>query len=81
METGLLQDYFGKFSTWDERYYFPVERSMHDEIEPKQGKIETNIGKSGKLRKTQNSVLGGGTLDEYIRSVYLLPVQYSMDNQ
>ena len=28
METGLLNDYFGNFSTLGEKYYFPVEESM-----------------------------------------------------
>ena len=34
METGLLHDYFGNFSTWVEKYYFYVEGSMPGEIEP-----------------------------------------------
>ena len=40
METGLLRDFFGNFSTRGERYYFTP-----GEIEPMQGEIETNIGK------------------------------------
>ena len=34
METGLLHDYFGNFSTRGERYYFCMEGSMQGEIEP-----------------------------------------------
>ena len=37
METGLLHDYFGNFSTQGERYYFYVEGSMRGEIEMKLG--------------------------------------------
>ena len=54
METGLLHDYFGNFSTRRERYYF-----TRGKIEPTRGEIETNIEK---LRKTQISFLGGGDL-------------------
>ena len=54
METGLLSDFFGNFSTPGERYYF-----MRGEIEPMRGEIEMNIVK---LRKTQISFLGGGDL-------------------
>ena len=57
METGLLHDYFGNFSTRGERYYF-----TRGEIEPTQDKIETNIGKVrklGKIGKTQISFSGG----------------------
>ena len=60
METGLLHDYFGNFSTRGERYYF-----KRGEIEPIQGKIEMNIrtvGKLGKLRKTQIYFSGGGDI-------------------
>ena len=56
MEMGFLHDYFGNCSTRGERYYF-----TRGEIEPTRGKIETNIGKLGKLRKTQISFSGGGT--------------------
>ena len=45
METGLLHDYFGKFSTRGERYYF-----TRSEIEPTRGEIETNIRNSEKLK-------------------------------
>ena len=34
METRLLHDYFGNFSTPGERYYFFMEGSMRGEIEP-----------------------------------------------
>ena len=56
METGLLHDYFGNFSTRGERYYF-----TRAEIEPMQGEIETNIRKLG---NSENSIsfLGGGDL-------------------
>ena len=54
METGLLHDYFGNFSTRGERYYF-----TRGEIEPTRGEIETNIAKLGKI---QISFLGGGDL-------------------
>ena len=54
---GLLHDYFGNFSTRGERYYF-----TWGEIEPTQGKIETNIRKLGKRRKIQISFSGGGDL-------------------
>ena len=57
METGLLHDYFGNFSTRGERYYF-----MPGEIEPTRGEIETNIGGRGETPKTQNSYLGGGDI-------------------
>ena len=57
METGLLHDYFGNFSTRGERYYF-----TQGEIEPTQGEIETNIRKLRKLGKTQISFSGGGDL-------------------
>ena len=43
METGLLHDFFGNFSTRGEKYYFCMKGSMQDEIEPMHGKIETNI--------------------------------------
>ena len=46
METGLLHDYFGIFSTRGERCYF-----MQGEIKPTQGEIETNIGKLGNSEK------------------------------
>ena len=58
METGLLHDYFGNFSTWGERYYI-----TWCEVEPTQGEIEMNIAKLGKLGKTQISFSGGGTGD------------------
>ena len=58
METGLMHDYFGNFSTRSERYYF----CTRGEIEPMPGKIEMNIAKLGKLRKTQNFFLGGGDI-------------------
>ena len=54
METGLLHNYFGNFSTQGERYYF-----MRGEIEPTWGEIEMNIKK---LRKTQISFSGGRDL-------------------
>ena len=38
METGLLHNYFGNFSTRGKRYYF-----MRGEIEPMRGEIEMNI--------------------------------------
>ena len=60
METGLLHNYFGNFSTRGERYYF-----TRGEIEPTRGEIETNIGEGGgggELRKTQNFFLGGGDI-------------------
>ena len=44
METVLLHNYFGNISTWDERYYFHVEGSTRDEIEPMLGEIEMNLG-------------------------------------
>ena len=43
METGLLDKYFGNFSTRSERFYFRVEGGMQGEIEPMRGEIETNI--------------------------------------
>ena len=57
METGLLHDYFGNFSTRGERYYF-----TRGEIEPTRGEIEMNIGEGGELGKTQNFFLGGGDI-------------------
>ena len=57
METGLLHDYFGNFSTQGERYYF-----TQGEIEPTRGEIETNIEGGGELGKTQIFFLGGGDL-------------------
>ena len=45
METGLLRDFFGNFSTRGERYYF-----TRGEIEPMQGEIEMNIENLEKLK-------------------------------
>ena len=56
METGLLRDFLGNFSTQGERYYF-----TRGEIEPTCGEIETNI-RGGKLGKTQISFLSGGDI-------------------
>ena len=47
MESALLQDYFGNFSTRGERYYFCVRQ-----VRFMQGEIEINIGK---LRTQKNS--------------------------
>ena len=63
MEFGLLPDFLQNFSMPGERHYFCMEGSMQGEIQPSQYEIETNIGK---LRKTQNSFLGGGTFGDYI---------------
>ena len=46
METVLLRDFFGNFSTHGERYYF-----MQCEIEPTRGEIEMNIEKLGNSEK------------------------------
>ena len=42
METGLFHDFFGNFSVRSVKYYFRAEGSTPDEIQPKQGEIETN---------------------------------------
>ena len=34
METELLHDYFGNFSTQGERYYFHMKGNMQGEVEP-----------------------------------------------
>ena len=46
METGLLHDYFGNFSTRGEDSIFAW--GTRGEIEPTPGEIETNIEKLGK---------------------------------
>ena len=51
METGLLHEYFGKFSTQAEQYYF-----TQGEIEAMRGEIETN---RRKLEKCRNAILSG----------------------
>ena len=51
METGLLHNYFGNFSTSDERYYFCMKGSMQDEIEPMWGENEMNLRKQENCRK------------------------------
>ena len=57
METGLLHDYLGNFSTWGERYYF------HERWDWTHTKWDWNQHrKTWKLRKTQISFLGGGDL-------------------
>ena len=43
METGLLHDFCGIFSMRGEKYYFRMEGSTWDEIEPTWGEIETSI--------------------------------------
>ena len=45
METELLHEYFGNFSTQGERYYF-----TRGEIEPTRDEIKTNIGNLEKLK-------------------------------
>ena len=40
METGCFMTFLGIFSTQDEKYYFCMDGSTQDEIEPTQGEIE-----------------------------------------
>ena len=54
METGLLHDYFGNFSTRGERYYFT------------RGEIETNIRKLGNLEKLKIPFWVEGTFGDDI---------------
>ena len=61
METGLLHDYFGNFSTRGERYYF-----MRGEIDPTQGEIEMNIGKLGNSEKLKFPFWVKGTFGDDI---------------
>ena len=50
METGLLHDFFGIFSMQGEKYYFCMEASLQDEIEPMWGEIEMNIKMNIKMK-------------------------------
>ena len=66
VETGLLHDYFGKFSRRDERYYFHVEGSTQGEIEPTSGQIEMNIRKLKNSEKLKFPFMVEGTFGDDI---------------
>ena len=63
METGLLHDYFGNFSTRGERYYFTP-----GEIGPMRGEIERTLelGGGGNSEKPKISFWVEGTFGDYI---------------
>ena len=66
METGLLHDYFGNFSTRDEKYYFRVEGNMQGEIEPRSGEIETSIESNIPAWLPDRGPHGGGGVPDMI---------------
>ena len=57
METGLLHDYFGNFSTRGERYYYCMEGRKQGEIETN---IEMNMGGGGRWEEDQMGDQGVG---------------------
>ena len=76
METGLLHDFLGIFSTRGEKYYFCMEGSTRDEIEPMRLNIKTNIkinipagrGRVGKMGRLGSGGQSGGAGGEGIPS-------------
>ena len=57
MESGLLHDYFGNFSTRGERYYFCMEGSMWDErLNPREVKLKWTS------ENLETQKLGGGEI-------------------
>ena len=43
MESGLLHDYFGNFSTWGERYYFCMEGAHQVKLNPWEVRLEQTL--------------------------------------
>ena len=58
MEMGLLYDFLGICSTWGEKYYFRMEESMQDEIEPMRGEIEHEMNIPARGQHGPDGVLG-----------------------
>ena len=62
METGLLHDLFGNFSTRGEKYYFCMEGSTPDEIEPPSQPADGGGGPDGGSR---GQMADGGVISKH----------------